>query len=157
MAGVDLLRLDTTAFVRLAARLEAAMQELDDELRAQAPEDIGEALESSTQERFEDKRSPDGERWRKWSKHYRPGKGSLLRQEDDLRKSATHQVEERSGQDDIHVGTPDERAATHQFGDSRLAWGRVPATWPPRPFVGISPTDEQDVQAILDDLLERAA
>lgn len=153
MAGVDLLRLDTKAVVQLAIRLEARMRELDAELRAQAPRDIGKELESSTQERFETKRSPDGERWPKWSEHYRPGKGSLLRQEDDLRKSVTHQVDD----DDIHVGTPDERAATLQFGDRRLAWGRVTATWQPRPFVGISPTDAQDAEAILDDLLERAA
>ena len=109
-------------------------------------DDVGVTLESSSQERFETKRDPDGDAWPKWSEHYRPGKGSLLSQEGRLRGSITHQV----GDDELAVGTPDERAPTLFYGDTRLAWGRVQATWPPRQALGISADDRADLAEHVD-------
>ena len=72
----------------------------------------------------------------------------------------------------LAVGTNDIRAATHQFGDERTIraknkkyltfkiggqWKRVASvkvSIPPRPFLGISEEDEQDIKDTLEEIFE---
>ena len=139
---LDVRDLLATAEV-LAADLERLAQADPRELL----DDVGETLESSSQKRFETKRDPDGDAWPKWrddryaARQTARGR-SLLSDKGQLRQSITHQVD---GDDELAVGTPDVRAPTLFYGDTRLAWGRVQATWPPRQALGISADDRADM------------
>ena len=133
--------------------LVAAAEALADDLERLASADprelldrVGVTLESSSQKRFETKRDPDGDAWAPWqddryAARQSGGGGSLLSDEGRLRESITHQADG----DRLAVGTPDVRAPTLFYGDSRLAWGSVPATWPGRQALGISDDDRADM------------
>ncbi len=59
----------------------------------------------------------------------------------------------------LAVGTNDIKAATHQFGDTRTIRVKnrassIRITIPPRPFLGISEADEQDIRETLEEILE---
>ena len=146
MAGAA-LRLDTSELQAQLRALAVDLRQLAEADTEQLLRDVGVSLESQTQERFETKRSPDGSRWPAWSPQYaaaRPKRGSLLVLDGDLRSSITHEV---SG-DQLAVGSRDVRAATHQYGDRRLAWGRVRATWPARPFVDTEWEDAESTEEL---------
>lgn len=146
MAGTA-LKLDVSELLALNAQITAGMRQLLAADPAQLLTDVGVELEGQTQERFETQRGPDGKPWAKWSAAYRKRrrpKGSVLRLEGDLQASITHAV---SG-DTLQVGTNDVRAATHQYGDRRLAWGRVTVTYPARPFLDVELQDPQSREEI---------
>lgn len=133
MAGAA-IRLDVSELQAQLRELAADLRQLAAAETEQLLRDVGVSLESETKARFEEKRSPDGDPWAPWSADYardRPRRGAILVLDGDLRDSITHQTDG----DELAVGSRDVRAATHQYGDRRLAWGRVMATWPARPYL----------------------
>ena len=94
--------------------------------------------------------------------------GKTLTKTTQLKTSIRSEVSD-SG---LAVGTNDIRAATHQFGDERTIraknkkyltfkiggqWKRVASvkvSIPPRPFLGISEEDEQDIKDTLEEIFE---
>ena len=147
MAGAA-LRLDVSELQEQLRALAVDLQALAAAETEQLLRDVGESLESQTVERFESKRGPDGEPWQPWSARYaaeRPDRGALLVLDGDLRQSITHQL---TGGDSLAVGSRDVRAATHQYGDTRLAWGRVQATWPARPYLDTRWEDPESTEEL---------
>ncbi len=128
---------------------------------------IAEGLRSSTVERFTEEKSPEGKQW-KASIRAREEGGKTLTRTTQLKNSIRSEVSE-SG---LAVGTNDIRAATLQLGDERTIraknskyltfkiggqWRRVASvrvSIPPRPFLGISSEDEQDIRDTLEEALE---
>ena len=128
---------------------------------------IAEGLRTSTVERFKEERSPEGKPW-KTSIRAREEGGKTLTKTGQLKNSIRTEVR-GSG---LAVGTNDIRAATLQFGDERTIraknkkhltfkvggqWrraGSVKVSIPPRPFLGISRADEQDIKETLEEVFE---
>ena len=120
---------------------------------------IAEGLRTSTVERFTEEKTPEGTSWKPSIRAQEEG-GKTLTKTTQLKTSIRSEVSD-SG---LAVGTNDIRAATHQFGDERTIraknkkyltfkiggqWKRVASvkvSIPPRPFLGISEEDEQDIK-----------
>ena len=128
---------------------------------------IAEGLRTSTVERLHG--GEDSGRYKLEAIH--PGQeegGKTLTKTTQLKTSIRSEVSD-SG---LAVGTNDIRAATHQFGDERTIraknkkyltfkiggqWKRVASvkvSIPPRPFLGISEEDEQDIKDTLEEIFE---
>jgi len=121
-------------------------------------------MESQTRERFDTRRSPDGDAWQalaQKTKDYYAETGrshkSLLVGEGHLRDSVTSQVE--GGAWAVLAGATMEYAATHQFGaviKPRTAKAlKVPglgmlkkATIPARPYLGVSAADAKEIASL---------
>lgn len=128
---------------------------------------IAEGLRTSTVERFTEEKSPEGKPW-KTSIRAREEGGKTLTQTTQLKTSIRTEVSD-SG---LAVGTNDIRAATHQYGDERTIraknkkhltfkvggqWRKVASvrvSIPPRPFLGVSESDEQDIKDTLEEIFE---
>lgn len=128
---------------------------------------IAEGLRTSTVERFMEERSPEGETWKASIRAQEEG-GKTLTKTTQLKNSIRSEV----GEGGLAVGTNDIRAATHQFGDERTIraknkkyltfriggqWKRaasVRVSIPPRPFLGVSEQDEQDIKEALEEIFE---
>lgn len=123
----------------------------------EALETVGALVESQTKRRIqEDKESSEGKAWAPWSDAYartRHGGQSLLQGEGNLLESVQFLV---SG-DELEVGSNIVYAATHQFGDRRLAWGRVMVMIPARPWLGLSAENEAEILEVLNDFLAETA
>lgn len=136
-------------------------------------DEIGAALVASTLLRFEDGQGPGGVPWKKSRRAEEQG-GQTLVDTGLLRQSITHQPGPRG----VDVGTPDKRAAIHQFGGRieaktarglrfNLPWEVKPGddgwrivksvTMPARPFIGVDQDDAREVVAIVADHIARAA
>lgn len=154
MAGAMIV-LDVSEVLAVNERIADGMRKLLAGDPEQLLTDVGVELEGQTRERFESGRGPDGKAWEKWSDSYRarrPNQGSVLRLHGGLQGSITHHV---SG-NVLQVGTRDVRAATHQYGDRRLAWGRVTVTYPARPFLDVELQDPQsgeEIAALIEDFV----
>lgn len=130
-------------------------------------DEIGASLLTSTQQRFEEEKDPEGEPWQKLSESYqksvvsRSKKGKkvhlrggdhILREQGNLFRSITY----LATAENAAIGTNRIYAAIHQFGGSPdMRPG--PAGIPARPFLGLSAEDEREVHQILLDHLELAA
>ena len=128
---------------------------------------IAEGLRTSTVERFTEEKTPEGTSWKPSIRAQEEG-GKTLTKTTQLKTSIRSEVSD-SG---LAVGTNDVRAATHQFGDERTIraknkkyltfkiggqWKRVASvkvSIPPRPFLGISEEDEQDIKDTLEEIFE---
>ena len=128
---------------------------------------IAEGLRTSTVERFTEEKTPEGTSWKPSIRAQEEG-GKTLTKTTQLKTSIRSEVSD-SG---LAVGTNDIRAATHQFGDERTIraknkkyltfkiggqWKRVASvkvSIPPRPFLGISEEDEQDIKDTLEEIFE---
>lgn len=128
---------------------------------------IAEGLRTSTVERFMEERSPEGETWKASIRAQEEG-GKTLTKTTQLKNSIRSEV----GEGGLAVGTNDIRAATHQFGDERTIraknkkyltfriggqWKRaasVRVSIPPRPFLGVSEQDEQNIKETLEEIFE---
>lgn len=117
-------------------------------------EEVGGLVESQVRRRIsEQKTSPDGKNWPAWSDSYartRHGNHSLLENEGDLLDSIQYVI----NGDELEVGSNVKYAATHQFGDKRLAFGKVDVVIPPRPFLGLSDADMDEVVEVIDDFID---
>ena len=120
---------------------------------------IAEGLRTSTIERFQAEKSPEGKKW-KQSIRAREEGGKTLIKSAALRSS----IRSEASAEGLAVGTNDIRAATHQFGDSRIIKAkrkkalrfRVSGRWvskkevkvtiPARPFLGVSEEDEEEIK-----------
>jgi len=109
---------------------------------------IGSIIESQTVERIKSE-GPDykGNKWPEWSDAYAKTRGpqhSKLRNDGDLLESITYVVSPDGSQ--LEIGSNLKYAATHQYGDKRLAFGKHMATYPARPYLGISNENEDSIE-----------
>jgi len=125
---------------------------------------IGRKLVESTEERFIDKRAPDGTPWlgnsdltiaRKGFDHPLVGgtqDGDIGRRTQMLQQQNHAQVEDNV----LMVGNTMEYSAMQQFGGTKAdfphLWGDIPA----RPFIGLSDADREMVVEQITDAVERA-
>lgn len=146
MAGVS-VRVDTRELGRLA---DQTIANLEDAKPDRALFDaIGAALASSTLDRFEDQRGPDGRDWEPSDRVAKHG-GLTLVDRGHLRASITH----RPSDDFVEVGSNLIYAAIHQFGGE--AGRDLAVAFPPRPYLGIDAADEREIGDIVTDHLRQA-
>lgn len=110
--------------------------------------DIGEYLQLSHREHFDNQQGPDGQSWQTLSPNYLKQKPKnahqILRLNDIMRDTLAYHVDP----DELVFGSNMEYAAIHQFGgtsDMKPQLAAIPA----RPFLGLSNQDEQEVIEIL--------
>ncbi|HWO99183.1 MAG TPA: phage virion morphogenesis protein [Methylococcus sp.] len=166
--------------------IQTALNQLADQVENLRPvlADIGEYLIQSTKSRFATGTAPDGSPWARNSEvtigryldRYRGSrkKDGSLSKRGQARAAAkkpligetkrlSGEIAPRVGPDTVEVGSALEYAAVQQFGARRGAFGRTrrgaPIPWgdiPPRPFLGISDGDREEILAIIAERLERA-
>ena len=111
--------------------------------------DIGEYLIESTQQRFVEQKSPDGEAWQPLSElslSRKTRKDKILTESGTLADTLTYQI---SG-DELLFGSNLEYAAMHQFGGITSPKSMFPnKEIPARPFLGISDEDEEEILALI--------
>ena len=125
------------------------------------------ACGTSTIERFQAEKSPEEKKW-KQSIRAREEGGKTLTKSTALRSS----IRSEASADGLAIGTNDIRAATHQFGDTRIIKAKrkkalrfringrwvskkeVKVTIPARPFLGVSEEDEEEIKKLLGKALE---
>ena len=148
---------DAAVLARLAA-MRRAGTDLSPAMRA-----IGDHLVRSTRARFHTQTAPDGSRW----PPLRPAtlarktrnRDKILTERGQLRKL----VQSHAGANHVDVGAAPIYAGTHQFGaaqglfgststGSPIPWGDIPA----RPYLGLSPDDEQSIADVLLDFIDAA-
>jgi phage virion morphogenesis protein len=155
MAGVQIhvdvedesVRLALRDLAKRAANLQPAFEE------------IGASLVTSTQQRFEDQVDPEGQPWpalaestqqKKVSRGRVRGSENILRVGGDLYRSITYLARA----DEVSVGSNRRYAAIQQLGGQA---GRGKAVYvPPRPYLGLSEDDRQEIHQILLDHLALA-
>lgn len=129
--------------------------------------DIGEALVSSTRNRFREQKGPDGRPWKKSLRAKTTG-GQTLVDTGRLKNSITS----RATSHGVEVGTNDKRASIHQGNNGRdvkikakkakalrfkigNSWAiKKSVTIPARPFIGISDDDQEEVTDIINEHIE---
>lgn len=128
---------------------------------------LAEAVRTSTLERFQQGKGPDGKRWRSSIRADREG-GRTLVQTAQLRNS----IHSRSDASGFAVGTNVRHAATHQFGEPGrtirarrkkalrfqvngrwISKKQVRVTIPARPFLGLSDEDMQELKATVEEFI----
>jgi phage virion morphogenesis protein len=136
---------------------------LDSADRARLLGSIGVEMEAQTQERFDTKKSPDGDSWKalaEKTKSYYASKGwaarSILVGAGTLRDSITSEVQ--GGSWSVLAGATMEYAAIHQWGGdikpksakalSVPGYGKLQkVTIPARPYLGVSQDDAKAIEA----------
>ena len=129
-------------------------------------ESIGVAMVESTLRRFDQGESPDGNPWPVSYRAQFEG-GQTLIDSNALGSSITH----IASQDGVEIGTNLHYAATHQFGatitpkSAKALHFNIPGighvtsqsvTIPARPFLGLSDSDEAEIEAIAHDFIAAA-
>ena len=116
-------------------------------------EQIGAALVSGTQDRFDAGKAPDGSDWAPTKRG-----GQILVDTGALKDSVGYEASPGL----VVVGTADVRAGTHQFGAKKGAYGSTgkghPIPWgdiPARRFLGIGPDDEEESLQTASQTLQR--
>ncbi len=154
----------------IRVELSGENQELLDRLRALSESDIaaamaaiGEALRTSTVERFDTGKDPEGRPWKN-SIRARETSGKTLVKTTQLKNSIHAETSDKG----VAVGTNKIYAATHQFGarnrtirakSGKLLRFKINDKWiyakevkvniPARPFLGVSEEDMQAVTSII--------
>ncbi len=138
MVGVTLnLTFSDEEVLAVLGRLAAGMEDMSEPM-----DEIGAALETTTVERFTTNIDPDGVPWIPSIRVIEEG-GSTLLKSGHLRDTITHQAGPRS----VQVGTNVVYGAIHQLGGQAGRGGTV--TLVPRPYLGVSEDDEDEMVAIL--------
>lgn len=104
---------------------------------------IGGILENSTRARFASKTAPDGTSWQPLKPStikQKKGRGGILVDRGDLMKSITHHATSHS----VAVGTDRHYGEYQQMGTKHM---------PARPFLGISASDGDSIQDVLNQFL----
>jgi len=147
MAGASIeldYRIQDKEVIRAFKRLEKAGADTEPLFA-----DIGEHLIISHDERFGDQESPTGEPWEPLNEKYRLRKkknqDKILILDSYLRDLLAY----NAGNGALEFGTPSIYGATHQFGDEDRG---IPA----RPFLGVSGSDETEIQHITLDYVKQA-
>lgn len=159
-ANLTLRAVDLPRFDRVLEQLQKRGEELSP-LMAR----IGQALESSTIERFDEERAPDGSKWTQSIRAREEG-GKTLTKSARLKQSMTHNV---LGDDRVEIGTNVIYAGVHQEGATIRAKAGGKLTFrlpgglgfrsidqvilPARPFLGVSRDDEDEIIAQAEDYL----
>lgn len=125
------------------------LRAMTDLLRDQTPimREIGEELVSSTKDRFDKQRGPDGRPWAPNSPVTRARKRNprILIESGMLKDSIRYHADRRR----VSVGSNRVYAAMQQFGGTKARfshlWGDIPA----RPFIGMSQRDKERVNDII--------
>ncbi|WP_338011677.1 phage virion morphogenesis protein [Desulforamulus putei] len=135
---------------------------------------LAEALRTSTRERFQQQKSPEGKPWKKSIRAIQEG-GATLTDSAGLKNS----IKSTADSTGFAVGTNKVYARTHQFGEkgrkvtiraktSRGLIFQVGGRWirkkqvtvnikiPARPFLGISEEDMQEIRGTLEDIIAEA-
>ena len=128
----------------LTAGLERLRQALSGGDMSPVFDEIGSSIATSILDRFERQRGPDGEPWTP-SLRAEQENGQTLTDSAHLRQSITWNA---TG-DGVEIGTNKVYAAIHQFGGQ--AGRRHSVTLPPRPFLGLSDDDRDEIAAIIED------
>lgn len=132
--------------------------------RAAINKNIAEGLRTSTDERFDEERSPEGVAWMRTIRG-----GKILTKTGNLRNS----IHARASADGAEIGTNTIYAATHQFGAERTIRAKkkpflvfagtngglvkakqVSIKIPARPFLGISEEDKEEIKAIIEEAMK---
>ena len=127
---------------------------------------IGQALESSTVQRFEDEEAPDGSRWEPSLRAKETG-GKTLTLSARLKQSITH----RASATQVEIGTNVIYAGVHQGGATirgnpllkfKLPGGlgfrsAAEVVIPARPFLGVSADDQDEIEALVEEYLLEGA
>ena len=111
----------------------------------------GEIEQHTTHRIRKTKTAPDGATWAPWSAayaHRRESHHSLLEDTGDLSKT----IAGTWGEQGAEIGSVLEYAPYHQTGTSRGGRDAIPA----RPYLGISPENENDITALVDEFLAGA-
>ncbi len=116
---------------------------------------VGEAIRTSTLERFDRGKDPEGRPWKTSIRAQKEG-GKTLVKTAQLR-NAIHVEHSNKG---VEVGTNLIYAATHQFGDRnrtiRTKTGRtVHVDIPARPYMGITEDDMQEITHLIEQAVTR--
>lgn len=127
---------------------------------------LAQSLKTSTRERFQTQKSPDGQSWKASVRAVEKG-GVTLTDTAILKNS----IRSKSSEKGFAVGTDLKYAATHQYGDSRTIraksnkglrfkvngrWvtkKKVKVTIPARPYLGISEDDIREIKGTLEDFI----
>lgn len=131
--------------------VERALAEMVRRIRDAAPafDEIGAAMVTNVQHRFETGRGPGGAPWKKSARAKRQN-GQTLVDQGHLLQSITHDF----GRDFAAVGSNRVYAGIHQFGGKT---GRNRAVdMPARPYLGLDGNDEDDITDIVTDYLRGA-
>lgn len=133
-------------------------QELLDRLRGLQEADIaaamaavGEAIRTSTLERFNQEKDPEGRPWKKSIRAQQDGGKTLT-----VSRTLATSIHSESSSKGVEVGTNLIYAATHQFGDRnrtirRGNGGTIHIDIPARPYMGITEEDMQEITHIIED------
>jgi phage virion morphogenesis protein len=147
MSGVG-MQWQLVDFAELQRRVDA----ISDMDTRHLMDSIGAEVTTQTQRRISDeKTSPDGVAWPKWSDAYaktREGGQSLLLNEGDLVRSITHVVE--LGGREVDVGSNLVYAKIQNFGGAKVGKPNLPA----REWLGLSNENKRDVQMVSSDFLD---
>jgi phage virion morphogenesis protein len=143
----------------IEARLSGMLAKMDD--LTPLMDRIGQAMETTTGERFERGVAPSGVAWKKSNKP----SGKTLIDTSRLKNSVTH----RASRDSVEIGTNVIYGAIHQFGGTirarsgkylkfklpgKLGFRSVESVIiPARPFIGIDAEDRQEIPALVEDYL----
>lgn len=105
---------------------------------------IGGVLESSTRQRFADKKAPDGNAWADLLPATQQAKrgrgGGILVDRGDLMRSITYHANQHS----VAIGTDRHYGKYHQMGTSVMV---------ARPFLGLSSEDKRTLHDLINDFL----
>lgn len=106
--------------------------------------DIGRYLEGETNQRFADKKAPNGISWANLlpTTQQRKGNNNILIDDGDLVSSITHDT----SSDSVTVGVSELYGVYHQLGTPKMT---------ARPFLGISDNDKYEIGVLINDYLER--
>ncbi len=161
MEGVQIELTGADAAIARLSQAEAALANPLDMYQA-----IGEAMVTSTRQRFDDSAGPDGSPWPISLRAQFEG-GKTLVDKAVLVGSITH----IAAADQVEWGTNLDYAATHQFGATITPKSAdalkfsIPGigfitsqsvTIPARPFIGLNDEDETKIERIADDFLAQA-
>jgi len=163
MTGIS-IRIDDADLARMGHALDGLLREADQ--AEDLMDEIGSALVTSTQQRFEAGTGPDGERWTPSMRALRTG-GQTLTDRGHLRDSVTHAANARS----VQVGSNLIYARPHQLGATIRAKAggalaiplpdggvalKQSVTLPARPYLGISADDQAEIGDIIRERLRDA-
>jgi phage virion morphogenesis protein len=148
MAG-GFVSVDVTGSSSIVNAFNRLIKNIDD--TSPALRDIGEYLTESTQQRFEDMETPDGEKWEELApgtiinKQKTGQSDKILRGYGPLSDLLSYQL----GNDQLQFGSNMEYAASMHFGRDS---GNIPA----REFLGFSEQDEDEILAIFHQYLSNS-
>jgi phage virion morphogenesis protein len=148
MANIT-VRIDDAAIQRAMAQALSRANDL-----TPAMQDIGEHMLLATRDRFDTETAPDGSKWAALSPRYAARKArmrgalkGILTRRGTLRDTIRY----KASATEVIIGSDRPYAAIHQLGGQAGRGKR--ATIPARPFLGISPQDQEEILRILGDYI----